>query len=348
MSLISISIDVCGSTDAKARLRQHSSLIDIDAADLYKDFQKQVLRIEETFWTMARSSGLDIDKLFLVKSIGDEIWYVYDMEGLHEYEHHAAMVHTIEALVGLNSKAFGLAAGPPTDPYDWENDNPDSLIFIDTPLKITVDLITHALDVAEIRREFLEPHVAALLTPLGKPVVPVQYGDEMFVHLCNRLGVSTSMRTEEKVLSSVRTDYIGWEIDRFFRITKVATQGSVLLGPSFLSVMDQFNLSIAKGETLDKGWTLSEQTFRIKTGPDSFTSTLQDYYILARRTVLAKELKGVGADCIVGLVYSKYDRNVKLPVLKHQKPIWPKLLTLAGIFAGVILLVSSTNKCSDR
>lgn len=348
MSLISISIDVCGSTDAKARLRQHSGLINVDAADLYKDFQKQVLRIEETFWTLARSSGLDIEKLFLIKSIGDEIWYVYDMEGLPEYQCHAAMVHTIETLVGLNSKVFYLTAGPPTDPYDWKNEDPDTLISIHTPLKITVDLIAHALDVAEIRREFLTPHVAALLTPLGKPVAPVQAGDERFVRLCNRLGVSTSMRTEQKVLSSVRTDYIGWEIDRFFRITKVATQGTVLLGPAFLSVMDQFHLAVNRGKTLEKGWTLSQQIFRIKTGPDSFTSTLQDYYVLARRNVPAKELKGVGADCIVGLVYSKHDRNVKLPVITHQQPTWTKLLKIAGISACILLLFTSANRRSGN
>lgn len=128
MSFISISIDICGSTDAKAKLRGHSACIGTKATDLYDSFQKQVLRVEETFWNMLRSSSLDIQRLFLIKSIGDEVWYAYDLENLEAYGRRAAVARMIEALVSLQTKHFDLVAGPPEDPYNWENVDPDTLL----------------------------------------------------------------------------------------------------------------------------------------------------------------------------------------------------------------------------
>ncbi len=101
MPFISISIDICGSTDAKAKLREHSKCIETEATNLYESFQKQVLRVEETFWTMLRSSKLDIKRLFLIKSIGDEVWYAYNLDGFQTFERRATIARIIEALVSF-------------------------------------------------------------------------------------------------------------------------------------------------------------------------------------------------------------------------------------------------------
>ena len=197
MSFISISIDICGSTDAKARLLKHSASIGINPTDLYESFQKQVLQAEETFWTMIRSSDLDITRLFLIKNIGDEVWYAYDLESLEEYECRASVSKMIEALVSLQTKHFDLVAGPPEDPYNWRDVDPDSLLRIDLSLKITMDVITDALEVANVREKYMAPYVAALLSPLEKPTQLVQAGDDEYINLCNRLGVSNQIKAKE-------------------------------------------------------------------------------------------------------------------------------------------------------
>ena len=209
MPFISISIDICGSTDAKAKLRGHSACIGAKATDLYDSFQKQVLWVEETFWTMLRSSNLDIQRLFLIKSIGDEVWYAYDLEKLELHNSKAAVARMIEVLVGLQTKHFDLVAGPLKDPFDWENANPDTLLRIDMPLKITIDLVTDALEVGTVREKYLSPHVVSLLSPLGKFPKPLQAGDDGYINLCNRLGIDSKIKTDEKVISSIRSDYIG-------------------------------------------------------------------------------------------------------------------------------------------
>lgn len=312
MSFISISIDICGSTEAKARLRGHSALIGTEAKELYNTFHRQILRVEQTFWTLLRSSKLDIKRVFLIKSIGDEVWYRYDLEELADYECRAAVAMMIEALVSLQTKDFDLVAGPLENPEDWESVNPDTLIRIDMPLKITMDVITEALDVGEVREKYLAPHVASLLSPLGKPVKPIQAGDDDYINLCNRLGIASQVKTERKVLSVVRSDYIGWQIDRFFRLTKASIKNAVLIGPEILSDFDTHNMFA--GEEAESqshpGWSISKPMIRVCHGPHEFTSL--ENYILARRVLPAEEQKGVGEGCNIGILYYKYGRDVEL------------------------------------
>lgn len=313
MSFISVSIDICGSTDAKAKLRRHSAVIGSKATELDDSFQRQVLRVEETFWTMLRSCNLDIERLFLIKSIGDEVWYAYDLEELEAYDCRAAVARMIEALVSLQTKHFDLVAGPPENPYDWENVDPDSLLRIDMPLKITIDVITDALDVGTVREKYLAPHVPSLLSPLGKPANPVQAGDVSYINLCNRLGIASQVKTQGKVCSSIRSDYIGWEIDRFFRLTKAAIKHTVLIGPEVLADFDKHTLfgGNEPGTQDQSGWFISNPRIRVCCGPDSFTS-LGENYILARIFLPAEKQKGVGVGCNIGIVYFKYQQNVEL------------------------------------
>lgn len=312
MSFISISIDICGSTDAKAKLRAHSGSVGTEATQLYESFQCQVLRVEETFWTILRASDLDIERLFLIKSIGDEVWYTYDLEGLEAHDRRAAVARMIQSLLSLQTKKFDLVAGPPENPYNWENVDPKTLLRINMPLKITVDVITDALEVAAIREKYLAPRVASLLSPLGKQPSPVQVGNDSYINLCNRLGIANQVKAKDKVHSSIRSDYIGWEIDRFFRLTKASIKGGVLIGPEILSDFETNNLleSTEIECQTQGGWLISKGRIKICCGPNSFTS-LGENYMLARKFLPAEEQKGVGAGCNIGVVYFKYQENIE-------------------------------------
>lgn len=313
MTFISISIDICGSTEAKAKLRNHASLIAREPSQLYETFQKQVLWIESTFWTLLRSGSLEIERLFLIKTIGDELWYAYDLEGLQDFEVHASIVKMISVLIGLHTKDFEIVAGPVEDPYDWKNTAPATLRRISLPLKITMDLVSDALEMNKLREKYLTPHVAELLTPLGKPRQrAVQEGDEDFIKLCNHLGVSSRVATMDKCYSLTRSDYIGWEVDRFFRLTKEAIKNAVLIGPEILNAFDTHQLIETNGTekfSSDGKWLMSAPLLKVQNG--SCITSIGDYQF-ARRTVPAADLKGVGADCNIAVVYCKYQRDVKL------------------------------------
>ncbi len=81
--VISISMDVCGSTDVKARMRQRAQ-DDKDLNRWYADFQRQFLYAEWRFYeSLFRESGGEISwnwkRAFVVKGIGDEIWLLYEV-----------------------------------------------------------------------------------------------------------------------------------------------------------------------------------------------------------------------------------------------------------------------------
>lgn len=313
MAFLSISIDICGSTEAKAKLRDHAGLINSETFMLYETFQRHLLWIESTFWTLLRSDKLEIERLFLIKTIGDELWYAYNLEGLPEFEVHASMAKMVSTLAALHTKSSNFIAGPEEDPYNLRSTNPSKLIRIDLPLKITLDLISDALEMNKLREDYLVPHVASLFTPLGRPSQrQVKQGDSEFIKLCNQLGVSSRVATKDKVYSLTRSDYIGWEIDRFFRLTKEAVKNAVLIGPEILAAFDSLQLIATNGTEIsspDGKWVMSEPMLRVRRGSD-FTS-IEDIK-LARRTVPSKDIKGVGADCNIAIAYWKYQQGVEL------------------------------------
>jgi hypothetical protein len=114
------------------------------------------------------------------------------------------------------------------------------------------------------------------------------------------------------VYSLIRSDYVGWEIDRFFRLTKASIKGGVLIGPEVLSYFKKNNLlESTEIESQRQGeWVISRARIKICCGPDSYTS-LGENYMLARRFLTAKEQKGVGAGCNIGVVYFKYQENIE-------------------------------------
>lgn len=313
MAFLSISIDICGSTEGKARLRDHASLIASEPSKLYETFQRHVLWIESTFWTLLRAESLDIERLFLIKTIGDELWYSYNLDGLRDFEVHSSMAKMISVLVSLHTKSNDIVAGPEEDPYDWRNTDPTKLLRISLPLKITLDMISDALEMNKLREEYLSPHVTAQLIPLGEPSRRVfQEGDEDFIKLSNHLGVPSRIAANNKVYSLTRTDFIGWEVDRFFRLTKEAVKNTVLIGPEILDAFDTNQLietNRTEKPSPDGKWTISEPMLRVQHA-SGFTSNSN--LKLARRTVSATDLKGVGADCNIAIAYWKYQQDVDL------------------------------------
>ena len=184
-----------------------------------------------------------------------------------------------------------------------------------------MDIVTDALDVASVREKHLAPHVVSLLSSLENPAKSVQAGDNNYINLCNRLGIANQVKTKEKVISSIRSDYIGYEIDRFFRLTNAAIEGTVLVGPSILSDFETNKLIISSNtdDNLKLGWSISNINIRVCCGQHNFTS-LGGNYKLAKRHLSAKEQKGIGVGCDIGIIYLKYhqDTEMNIPQLSNR------------------------------
>ena len=80
MTWLTVSIDLCGSTKVKQALVACTSGDALRRRDLYDEYLKTLYATERRFYTeMLSSNAVEFEKLFLVKAIGDELWYMYEM-----------------------------------------------------------------------------------------------------------------------------------------------------------------------------------------------------------------------------------------------------------------------------
>lgn len=232
--LFSISIDLVGSTEAKTRVMRvgqgHSERIDYFNAEIYRKFCK----IEEDFYRIAShkigaGKPIDLKRFFAVKGIGDEIWLLCEAQP-NEIE--STGVRLIDAALQIAATTVDFFATEHTEPdrfdpgFDYGEIEP-----VCSPIKIFIDAIDHASNLGKIRDDRLFELIPQLLqTSYGSPAPPAE-----IARVSARLCFGTSESTPWSRIQLYRTDYIGHEIDRFFRSTKAALPGTVAIGEAMVT-----------------------------------------------------------------------------------------------------------------
>lgn len=233
--LFSISIDLVGSTAAKTRVMR---LAGADSAKI----NEQNERIYEAFCSIERklyeeavnqyglSSPIDPSKFFTVKGIGDEIWILCDVLTAEVSKVGARL---IDAAIQVASQSVRLnVTENEQDGFD-PNFYYGESVPIASPVKIFIDLVSHASDLGRLRDEKLLKAIPKLLeTYHGRE--PTAYE---IVTVSRRMGLSGYEPLVWSNFHEYRTDYIGHEIDRFFRTTKSAIPGTVTIGESMATGM---------------------------------------------------------------------------------------------------------------
>jgi len=232
MAFLSISMDVVGSTALKKRFAEFASLNNTSLDEHYRDLVKSMFISMNCFLELvSRSSVLDIQRLFLIKRIGDEFWYTYDLDDLPPIEvsrHSTHMAHAL--LVFLLDAHFDVTAFLPDTHFREE------LCW-----KCTIDLIKHAMDSSKLAEDELDNFIMKFLVEQARGASLQKY--EMTPHeakltLRNKLGVGIAIGyAESKVITVAKPDFIGLEIDLFFRISREAEKGKILAGQNFLSLL---------------------------------------------------------------------------------------------------------------
>lgn len=240
MPLLSISLDVVGSTTIKNKLSEFSSEHGTDLDRHYSDLAKSMLISMNRFMELIDLNGvLDIHRLFLVKRIGDEYWYAYDLNNLEHHEVSRHATHVVKTLLAFFSKSpFEVVAMSPEesdDPYA-ELEIPDAFLRQPISWKSTVDLLNHAIDLSQLAEDKLDAFLSGL-TSQGRARGFTTAGDSELLELKNRLGVGFGYVKEDKAVHAMRSDYIGLEVDRFFRMSKFAEEGKILAGREFFSLL---------------------------------------------------------------------------------------------------------------
>ena len=76
---------------------------------MYNLYLKQLFWTEQTFYELvANDARIELEKLFLVKTIGDEFWYVYEVDLSDEAGLRRTAAGLMDAVLGTFSKSRSL------------------------------------------------------------------------------------------------------------------------------------------------------------------------------------------------------------------------------------------------
>lgn len=238
-SMVSVSIDMAGSTEAKTRMLALAG----DGArlhELYGLLYSEFLRHEHRFYSALfdQSNGwhgpaLDWRRLFVVKGIGDELWLLYELDPNLDEDRRSAPVRLLSASLALAQESIGWhGTEHSSDPAATPDEEAQQRFHrMDLAYKVHLDLIADALEISSMRADAVASNVGAYL---GRSAARF---DADAAELAGRLNAGQFNIAGRRLNRVFRTDYIGHEVDRFFRTTKFSLPGVVTVGQALYNAM---------------------------------------------------------------------------------------------------------------
>jgi hypothetical protein len=271
---ISISIDLVGSTAIKKAI-SHDRQTDYSSINtIYEQYAEIMFDVEDALYRYVSASGvIDIRQLFLIKIIGDEYWFFYEVDdGDTE-----ALIKTAGALIDGLLKVF-------SKPRNFDLvDAKGTHVRFDLSTKALVDLVTNALHLPQRRFKYFDDKIMDLLGAEARAAHP---DPADYAALCYGLNFRPSRPASEELLGISRSDYVGTQIDRFFRTTKACKPRLVTVGESLWDRLDFHPSPLQPGIRINQ---LSRPGDAIL--PDSCRA--------ARETIPASEMTGINTDYTV-------------------------------------------------
>lgn len=286
MAILSISIDLTGSTLAKQSLVEASAADGGRRRDMYGEFLKLLFEIERDFYQLLiEDPRVDLSRLYLVKTIGDELWYAYDVD-----DDDAGFAGTAwamcSALLTLFSTSRYLGFDSAGNRGDDDAGAGRSRVF-DLPIKAHIDVVSEAIEVNVERYEYLKDVVAAL----SGQTAAVYSIDDRYLEVCNRLNLGSAKTLGSRAGLSTRTDYIGLQVDRFFRLAKFCVPRLLGVGEALMCRLPHAVEPVAAElEHLP----LKTIAIAAPSDADAAPATVRKYAITQR--VAARDMKGVSGD----------------------------------------------------
>ncbi|HJU38854.1 MAG TPA: hypothetical protein VJ724_04725 [Tahibacter sp.] len=301
--VISVQIDMAGSTHAKACARKMAGDDEALRQEAYESLYEALIAAEVAFYTQLQSSddgvpGVELTQCFGVKGIGDEQWSLVVPASDQATDLSNAILRVLAAAQHVASQIQWLELRSSALVDDAESFQDSHLIAL--PFKVFVDLIgDDAIDVSAMR-------VAAYCEAIAKR--------KLFISDLRSLPDIATRLTNQSVFAGLgslrfatRADYIGWEIDRLFRAAKFAVPGVVTVGDSLMRAL---------GATPTDGLgpiATFESCFQ-----RSFGSAIVNSLRKLSRCIDADELRGIGEEYAVHHVFRSTDlRGLHAAVMRE-------------------------------
>ena len=217
MSFISISIDICESTKIKQQVVKYFSEKE-SLSQLYYRFVQMMCLVEFQLYDNLIVAGFDLERVFVIKNIGDEIWIavkIGDEKGIDK-----DLKIIVDCLIKLCSRPFPYII----DNLDIKEGNKKNIEGIKLVPKIFIDLIDKYTEITEIRESMFNSEFSRFLPP-NMQKIDFNIKKKQNV-LLNNLNICSTFNN----ITIRRFDGIGFNIDLFFRSTKFSIPGIVTIG----------------------------------------------------------------------------------------------------------------------
>jgi len=281
--LFSVSIDLVGSTDAKTRIMRLARGDQQRIDRLNEHIYRQFCRIERALYEAAvshhrASQPINPASFFTVKGIGDEIWIFCIVPAAQVFQ---VGHRLIDAAIQVAARSVRFLATENEEGATFDRDfDYGQTEAIRSPIKIFIDLLSHASNLGRLRDEALLDAIPDLLrTYHGREPTSLE-----IVTVSRRMSLSSYEPGGWWRFHESRTDYIGHEVDRFFRTTKSAIPGTVTIGSSMARTM-----GLSFKPTSEAIYAvLTNEGIPLRGGEHA------DPVHARRRTLKSDELKGIG------------------------------------------------------
>lgn len=237
MALLSLSIDLSGSTHAKQAIVEISGGDESLTATLYRRYLKMLYGVERDLYALlAECDGIDLANVFLVKLIGDEWWFVYDIDHTDSPAFNAVVLGFVDALLRLFEKERYLSFHAPEKHSLRPMPESKALRVFNLPIKATLDLLINPVEANRERYEYLKDIVLPADERQRRSLYAI---DRNAAEICERLNLGAVGMFEDGHPVHVRRDYIGLEVDRFFRMTSCCRPLLLGMGRTLMAHVDQ-------------------------------------------------------------------------------------------------------------
>lgn len=286
MPFVSISIDLCGSTHVKQRIIGMSGERNDLRDRLFSDYKRLLFDIERNFYVLVlKSPNIDFRRLSLIKSLGDELWFAYRIESERSEANITAIRQIIFALLDLLAQDRILALDQDDDFAPASQSS-----YFDLPIKIFADIVD---GYDELNRERYE-HLKQIIAEANGNPSPVIDVDDGYLEICERLNIGIPDSNGTNGTAHAREDFIGLEIDRFFRMTGLCVPRLLGLGQTLFEYL---------------GWNLQPTAvdlahLDIKIAMPDRPEVREDTIYIVERPVSGHEMKGIHDDY---LMYHMFD-----------------------------------------
>lgn len=219
------SVDLCNSTSIKSRFENKTPQY---KEELYKTYLQNLYNNELTFYenllssyqTYSNSNENILDRLYVLKNIGDEFWFCIEVDADNDLDLANVTVALYDAVKAMRTSWLSISNS--LDSELWQDLGGTNLASLN--YKAFFDFVEYAVECSQTRYEYFTENIEKLCNNrTGK------FSFEERCRLFNRLNICNVISDASKQ-AVLRTDFIGYQVDCFFRYAKYAVNHMFAIG----------------------------------------------------------------------------------------------------------------------